>query len=245
MTVAMMAVTVYFVGLVNLVEPCGTEGREVIVPLTAPSVSRKGMALDPHRADIVIHGLTGRQTDCETTLGGTWDSALSDCTLSSLSGQVVALTGSSEKFTRGARYVSIPRLVATCPRIGAIDRDYLTDPSKYALRMTITHGKLNACTNGNAWVTYLTTTATTLSIGGRPSVTLSADAYVKITNQSTLMPEGPSKAHFWWYYRMYTEADSCETVPTAPTTAELDPCPAPVGFHGASGDVGCSNSNYP
>ena len=249
------AVTVYFVGLVNFYKPTLSHRREVIVPLTSSGHS----SLVAHQTTITIVGLVGKEDDkaCRDDLHGTWDPA-GTCTVPNVSGQVIKFkttsSGPADVATTGG-FDGIPgiKAPALCPSAKDIDPSFLKDPAKYAVRLTIEHGNLDACINGKAWVSFLTTDLTTGTPNfaiGTTSLTLSPDAVVKIVN----IPSGADTrplAHFGWYYQMYVGAEKCTNIPAEPACSMKDPptCPhCPSTFArgiGASGDVGCSNSGYP
>lgn len=241
MILAAGAVTIYFIGLVHFHHPAGVASREVIVPRVVGDA-----AIPPHRADVAISGLEGGETACGT-LGGTWTTPI--CKVSGISGQRISLPPSSPaELEVKPSFNAIPNLATLCPSVGAIHPDVLTDSAKYAARLTITSGKLAACTNRQEWISYLITDAGTFSIGSA-SVTLHDGATVWITNNpaadaasARAITHDPD-SHFGWYYKLYDGTASCTTPPTAPKSGSVR-CPGDFARidSGTSGTVGCSNS---
>lgn len=240
------AVTVYFVGLVNLYKTA--HGRTVILPLASPAKIRTSSAtltltLHQHLAYVVIQGLAEGRRDCCAFDDGQWDATNSTCTVAGLSGQDILLPGTGAFDDRGLDPIPKINRSPLCTAITGVDRKYLTDPDQYAVRLNVTHGTFGVCANKKAWVATLLTEPGRLSIG-TTSVLLNDNASVWIVNSpSGGMTTTHEGEHFFWYYEMYEGAAACEDLPAAAASTKL--CPGGIVFPGASGDLGCSNSTYP
>lgn len=240
MILAAGAVTIYFVGLVHFY----AGGREVIVPRAAGAVTRAGVAMAPHQADVVISGLD--EAGCRGF--GRWEAPL--CKVNGIAGQRIVLPPASPAtFEVQASFNAIPSLAALCSSIGALHSDVVADPpdpTKVAARVTLTSGKLYACTDREEWVSYVVTDPGALSVGSK-SVTLPAGATVWIVNRPTSaasasMAHAAPESHFGWYYTLYNGADSCTGIPDVSTKSFRCPTGYASFESGTSGTVGCSNS---
>ena len=245
-------VTVYFVGLVHFQNVRGSNPH-VIVPLATGDVTRGTVALEPHRADIVITGFGSTDaTACPGTYGRATASSPATCTLKNVSRTTVELPTSTAAFTASTSFDAVPRLEPLCanpPRtIGALKADYKKDGVLNAVYVPLVTGTLEASRNRDAWLTTLRITgaANSFKINGQ-SVPLADTAEIKIRNEP-LRHTHPvvDEAHFFWYYEMYDNAGPCDGLPERMTRAPArSPHGGTSGDHDYASSVGCSNTQYP
>lgn len=253
MNLTAATVTIYFIGLVNFQADGG--GYEVIAPMATTPVEYNGKKLDAHQATIAITSTSG----C---------GALGSCTIPvATTGKIVEVVSPTGPLTTTARFQAIPKLTRFCSL--RVDDAFRRDPRKYAVRMTIGNGELDACRNGDAWISRLTVKSDDpdtvgLKIGG-VAVTLNDGAVVRIFN-TPVAHGGDEDRHFWWYYVMHASDGKCSGRPGSPgkncpvvppaTTAAACPCDGGVavppaaaqGGHKpapAASGAGCSNTQYP
>ena len=122
------------------------------------------------------------------------------------------------------------------------DDGYKTDAKKHAAILTLDSGTLNACTDGSAWVAYLTLDSPTgkLRIGSE-SADLNAGAVVWITSEPADGADvSTPEKHFWWHYVMYG-GSHCRALPES-TTEGHSSCGVdiPTHHHGAASGAFCS-----
>lgn len=260
MNIVAATVTVYFVGLVNFY-PGSRPGREVILPvaLKGSGVKHQEEELKGHQAMIWIPGdsLSTGSTGCGN-LGGTWDDPnpattgdeFCSVTLTGF-GKTVSLDTPTGPFVEDAAFGKVPKISNLCCAITGIDSDYWTDDTKYAARMWIENGTLSACTHNREWVSSLNVGTTGLLKITDRSGTKSAN--LVNNGKFTISHEMDDAAgvgweehrHFWWFYKMYVNAEKCTAVPSVPNPpAPCSGIPMPMIHTFASG-VGCSNSAYP
>lgn len=257
MNILAATVTVCFIGLVHFHNVVDETGGDVIVPTTPPA-DRRGVTLVEHRADIVVQGFSGTESKCKDDLGGDeWLATPPTCIFKDLSATRVELPGSSsslDDFDATPRFGDIPRLKNVCTGtpgtdIGALKDEYKASGTGYAVRVALTKGMLDACPNGAAWEAILTLQHASgpFKIGGQ-EVPLQTNAVIKIINapEPAVHSEDPAeeKKHFWWYYKMYTGADTCEGMPVA-MTRTCPPAMSKCRGHDAATGVGCSVTQYP
>ena len=264
MTLATIKVTVYFVGLVSfydprprpLPNPIPPPTREVIVPSATGSASHDSVTLEKHVMTLMITGLAGSTPDtvCTDTLGGSWVASLSRCDVG-LSGKWITLPVSTTAFKTLPVFNLVPKMTNRCPGV-TLDPSYLTDKTKYAARLTLTTGTLSACTDkkGPNWVSRLVLDEATdeIMIGDTPgtgaSATLVDGTEIFIINIPPGTPSTDHRAHFYWYYKMYTRPASegvCRALPIHATDSYRCSVPIPGDVPAASGGSGCSNTDYP
>lgn len=214
LTAATATLTVYFVGLIHF------QGSDVIVPQTTLPTAYLCQALVPHKPKVVLQGLTTTAATCKN-LGGTFSD--SDCVIEGLvergEGAVIQLPASTQALTEEPNFSKLPKVTDLCP--GAVFNDEYKHPDKYAALLTLQHGTLSACSEGQAWVPNLTLTydsGGTFSIRGK-SEALNDNARVWIINEpDESIDETRMKPwqHFWWHYVMFTGA--CMKLPLASAT---------------------------
>jgi hypothetical protein len=250
MNLTAATIAVYVIGLANFHERT-TGGRDVILPLTPAGTFYQGKELEPHHADVVIRGVT--KADCRK-LKGKWpypEGANPMCTVSNVSHQSIILPSSTDGFSTTGNFNRIPQLKRRlCAGLADLPPADIS-AAKHAALLTITNGKLDACTNGDAWVSTLTMTFDApgkLGIGEK-EVTVGDGAVVAIMN-APMGSGGTHEQHFWWYYVLYKDSGACGA-PAGHGLPELDraACTDPVlasflELDSASG-VGCPNTGYP
>lgn len=256
MNLATATVTVYFIGLVNFYAESGK--REVIVPMTPRDTEyEEGVKLVPHRADIVIKEWSGAATtDCTVKLRGTpsGGTPATTCTVTNVKGKIITLpVPSVPTLSSSANFDKVLKLPDGCSALPELDRSYLTDKEKYAIRTTLTKGALHSCLNGSSWYSHITLAGTNgnFTIGdsdGSVTVTLDDKTVVEIRHEPHSGETGTERQHFGWHYLMYKIPASCAIDPPTP---EPVTCEATLEARGhrhifpfASG-IGCSNTQYP
>lgn len=249
MNLTAVTITVSFVGLINFQEMPG--GRKVIVPMAPDERVVAMKKLVPHRADLVITGLSTTACGNLATLvpATKWSATTSTCTLSGLSGHEIVLPAPAPAdFQMTDNFKAIPKLSQLCTGIGG-----LNPALGQAVTLTITHGKLDAALNGQAWISRLELTAPTgnftLKKGtDSKTVILEHGAAVTLHNAPVIMDSGTTEEqHFWWYYVMYQNTSGCTRLPTVRRTAgeARSRLPAHLHDHPVASGVGCSNTGYP
>ena len=252
-----ITITVYFLGLVNFSPGKKADGtpdnatREVVAPLantaTPRTVGTDHVTLQPHRADIVISGVPAAQ--CSSFPD-------SKCEIREAKGMFITLPAGTASLDTSAH--NVPSLTDLCRGGGitGIKDEYLNDPKMYAVRLTLTSGKLSTCANGMSWASCLVLTAPVNSelkvedeiTNTTRKLTLSSDTIIYIDNHPPMPPPMSGKEHFWWHYAIAKDAENCTELPKAgppPTPRCLLPRRfAHLGGPAATG-LGCSNSQYP
>jgi hypothetical protein len=252
---ATVTITVYFVGLINFSGAGGT--RDVVAPLATTSVERTpGMSppvtLEPHRPDIVITRISDSNCRRLTTKPLNSDG---QCALFGVSGMRITLPSGTPHPLVASDH-NVPKLKTLCPAISGINREYLDDPTKYAVRLTLDSGTLANCKNGAAWGSCLTLADSNGKVKFEDmkvtpkvttEVTLNEGAVIYIQNSPAMDHGSSGPEHFWWHYVIAKDAAGCTAMPTAAPTGgdcqlagvrHSDPHPAASG-------LGCSNSQYP
>jgi hypothetical protein len=241
---ATVTISVYFVGLVNFSGTGAT--REVVAPLATTPVIYGGVTLQAHRTDVVLTGLTA--AECATLGGGSLIFPGGKCLLTGVVGKRITLpTGSPLPLDTSAH--NIPKLTALCPAVSGIKDEYLVQPAKYAVRMTLDSGTLDTCVDGKAWGSRLVLTANDgkVTIGDK-TVTVDSGATIHIMNRPLVHTATSGPEHFFWHYVIAKDATGCVNVPTTPPSGSG--CPLAIGqndpkSHPAASGLGCSNSTYP
>jgi hypothetical protein len=256
-----ITITVYFLGLVSFSPGSGTT-REVVAPFASPSITLTvppvpPVALQVHQADIVISGVS--PGDC-SSLGGFIALPSGKCTILGVQGRFITLpAGTPSPLDTSAH--NVPKLTALCPAITGIKPVYLTDPEKYAVRLTLSSGTLDSCQNGAAWGSRLVLGDVPVNselkvedkiAGKTTTLKLSSDTTIHIMNGPTTHPATSGAEHFWWHYVIANNTAKCTALPTSTPTGS--PCAAAFaarshsqqsGGQPAATGLGCSNSQYP
>jgi hypothetical protein len=246
MNLAAVTITVYFYGLVNFSGTGNT--REVVAPLVPAAVTTGTTTLMPHGADIVIRGFKGT---CPLPL------LIGDaCTVTSVTGTVVKLPAAKpDPLELTDAFKELPALKTLCTGITGIKPEYLTDPGKYAVRLTLDSGTLDACAYGAAWGSSLVLNVEVPSgtdsvpvVIGATTVQLKNGAVMYIRNRPTVASAASGLEHFGWFYVMAKDSGTCDGLPTvAPPAIKCPPAFGTThsGSHPAATGLGCSNSTYP
>lgn len=249
MTLEIVTITVYFYGLLNF-SGTGTT-REVVAPLVMEEGSIGTTELVPHGADIVIRKLKG---GCTTLPGSIMVGDA--CVLTPVGGTVIELP-SAGSLVLTDKFKELPSLKTLCENVSGIKPEYLTNSDKYAVRLSLSSGMLDACAYGAAWGSslLLKVPSATGSVPLKITYKTGVEKTVELNNGATVFirnrPENDSGAsgieHFGWYYQIAKDPGTCDGLPTAAPPAK--PCPPAFGTahrdHDAASGLGCSNSTYP
>ena len=246
--VAAVTISVYFVGLVNFSGEGST--REVVVPRAFAPVSRPPVTLEGHRPDIIINPLT--KEDCRK-LGGGMFVPIGKCPIFNVKGKHITLPAGTPSSLDASAH-NIPKLKTLCSAVSGIKKEYLDDPTKYAVRLTLNSGKLDSCVDGSAWGSRLTLTDSDGKVTiedkilkTKETVTLTEGTSIYLVNRPTSSPLTSGKEHFWWHYVIAEGATEFTGLPTVgPSGSVCHGAPAHDHWEPpAASGLGCSNSQYP
>lgn len=246
MNLTAATITVYFIGLMNF-HGEGGGGRDVIVPLTPKGTFYRSKELEPHLANVVISGIP--ESECNK-LNGNWASPT--CTVSDVSRKAIKLPSSTDGFMTTGNFNRLPKLQRQlCTGLADLLPADIS-ATKHAALLTITNGTLDACTNGDAWISKLTMTFDEpgkLEIGAKEA-NVGHETVVAIMNVP-IGSGGTHEQHFWWYYVLYKDTAGTCGAPAghglpAPDRAGCDdPVLGKLLELDAASGVGCSNTGYP